>query len=192
MKKLFLIVLFLLCVKATHAQEIAFQTNLNTSRINIEHIDNIGKHNLYVYGELAHNKAWMSYIQLFYEYECFKKLYTHIEFRNIDEKEMSIQSYIAGATYNVFSNDYSYINVSALYRYETAHMWQTSAVYGVSYKALSFSGYCDVYGVNFVNIYSENKIKVNLNKAFVGVNIEFSRFDKTVSATPYIMLGFKL
>ena len=97
MKKLFLIVLFLLCVKATHAQEIAFQTNLNTSRISIEHIDNIDKHNLYVYGELAHNQAWMSYIQLFYEYECFKKLYTHIEFRNIkakaDSKESAFLSY---------------------------------------------------------------------------------------------------
>lgn len=191
--KNFLIMLFsVCCFLHTHAQEVVLQSSNNSSRLYIEHLDCINNHSLYVYGELSHSNEWCSYTQLFHEYKFLSKLFTHLEIRTmLYENSDVVNSYISGLSYSLLDTNNAYITASALYRYEQQHLWQATAVYSVFHKAICFYGYCDVYGSNFVNVYSENKLKIYINKAFIGVNVEISRFDNEWDTTSYIMAGFK-
>jgi hypothetical protein len=146
-----------------------------------------------MYGELYDGVDNWLYSQLFYEYNIVGMLSSHIEYRNIIyEKSVLQHIFMAGLSLSLYNNDYCYFGLSALYRYENAHLWHFSPIYGASYKIITFDGYMDFYGNRNLCIFSENKLKLHFNKVFIGCNLEFIFADNASYLTPYIMFGLKL
>lgn len=191
MKKL-IVIISLLSTTLLSAQEIQLQASKLNQKLAVEHIDNINKHTLFVYGEWAIGESPTTYIQTFYEYKI-NHFSVHAEFRSVfTQKSKWSNTYICGLSLPTLGNDAGYINISPLYRYDNAHMWQATATYGYYYKMFSFDGYFDLYGDKRVFGFSENKIKIHLADCFLGVNIEYCLAPRYYHVIPYLMIGITL
>lgn len=193
MKKILFLLFVIAFTQKVFSQKFEFQISPTAYKIAIEHSECFKSHYFYAYGEIYKGEDSWLYIQLFHEYNFLNKLSTHIEYRNFVRTNAVWQNiFIAGLSSPLYSNDFCYVGVSALYRYENAHLWQATATYGASYRILSFDGYMDVYGNKKANIFSENKLKIHFNKIYVGCNLEYMYLENTSYITPYIMVGLKL
>ena len=190
MKKIFIIIL-LLFTKVATAQELQFMTSLKSHRLAVEHSAYVKNHTAYLYSEIGFSDAFSTYTQLFYEYNIVKHFSVHAEYRNMFFQNYGMQNTFLVGLASPFACDYGYFSIAPLYRYDSAHMWQFSAVYGFNYKFITFDGYFDLYGHSKVFAYSENKLKFHFEKLFVGVNIEYSLAYAKSIVTPYVLVGIK-
>lgn len=191
MKQLFFIISFFFAT-TLYAQEIQIQASKQQQKFVAEHIETIDKHTLYGYGEIAINNAESAYMQTFYEYNM-GLVSLHGEYRSFLYQGYSWQnSFFAGISLSLVSNNRCYFNIAPLYRYENKSMWQATATYGCNYKRITFDGYFDFYGDKNINAFSENKIKLSIGRFFVGTNIEFILSNSYSKVNPYFMIGIKL
>lgn len=190
MKKTLLVFMCMIATM-TYAQELQVQVGENLNKFVVEHTEANDQHMLYGYAELSVGEINSTYVQAIYEYS-FAVVSLHAEYRSIlSEGGKWMNTYIAGITFSLLSNESYHISLSPLYRYDERSMWQATSVYGANYKCLTFDGYFDLFGDKDIYAFSENKIKYNFGKIFVGANFEYSLNISESKLTPYIMLGFK-
>lgn len=191
MKKILFLTFFLYATSIS-AQEIQLQVSTNKTKVAAEHLHTIKRHTMYQYGEVSIDDVLSTYLQTFYEYSL-GRVSLHCEYRSFFvQRDKWVNSFIAGLSFSVLARDNYYISISPLYRYENANMWQLSAVYGYRYKNFTFNGYFDLYGQNYAYAFSENKIKLYFERCFIGVNLEYSLYDRISKFTPYVMIGITL
>ena len=192
MKKLFVFLVTFFAFVNTFAQEVQIQSSKRAHKFSIEHIEMIGEHYIYLYGEIGTGFVQSSYVQSFYEYPILKNIKAHVECRfSSTASSICNSSIIVGPSFRILNKNYCYASIAALYRYDDSHLWQASATYGFNYKNLFFDGYCDVYGADYADVYSENKLKLRFGKYFAGTNIEWGSFIEQMFVTPYVLFGVK-
>lgn len=193
MKRFTLLFVVFICCLTAKTQEIQVQVSEKSSKYIFEQTQLMDKHFLYGYAELLLNDASSTYVQVFHEYELKKKTKLHIEYRSfLLDGEKWQNTYLVGLSLNMIRNNILYIDFSPLYRFENKHLWQTTFTYGVSYKNITFDGYFDLYGSKKADAFSENKLKIHIDKFILGVNLEYSLYESVGKMTPYVMLGIKL
>ena len=131
----------------------------------------------FLYTELVieDNKATSTYVQLFREQKFWEApIYIHAEFRTfLAEQFLTDNIYMLGAAWGLLANEYCYITLEALYRYDGQNNWQFTTVGGFLKDRLSFSHYADFYGTDKLYMFSENKIFYEIAKPLsIGANIE--------------------
>lgn len=192
MKKALLFFFVCLCSTYVYSQELQIQSSAKAQKIAFEYSTTTQRHSFYGYAETLINNGVSGYIQTFYEYNLIKGVSLHAEYRALSMlNSKTLNTYIAGVSFNVISRDNVYLSISPLYRYEETHQWQVSFIYGASYKRLSFDGYFDLYGDNDIYSFSENKVKFHFDRYFVGANLEYMLINSTSSLNAYLLLGVK-
>lgn len=190
MKKTLLTFLVCLCSIYAHSQELQIQSSAKAQKLAFEYLTKTKRHYFYGYAETLINNSVSGYIQTFYEYNLTKLVSLHAEYRALSIlNSKTLNTYIAGVSFNVLSRDNVYLSIAPLYRYEETHQWQMSFIYGASYKRLSFDGYFDLYGDNDIYSFSENKVKFHFDRYFVGANLEYMLINGTSSLNAYLLLG---
>lgn len=175
-----------------NAQQIQIQTSENLHKFVTEYMQNEEKNTFYVYGEVGVSESISTYMQTFHEYNL-GIVNTHIEYRSmLYQGEKWNNVLIVGFSFPLIGDDNYYINISPLYRYDKVSQWQTTATYGFIFKRLTFDGYFDFYGDKKIYAFSENKIKLYFERCFIGVNLEYSLYDRISKFTPYVMIGITL
>lgn len=192
MKKILLTLIIVSHALCAYGQELQIQSSAKAQKLAFEYLTTMQRHSFYGYAEVLINDSASSYVQTFYEYNLVGPLSVHAEYRGLSLfNSTTVNTFIAGMSFNVLSRDNIYLSIAPLYRYEERHQWQASFIYGASLRRVSFDGYFDLYGDRNVYAFSENKIKIYFDRYFVGINLEYMLMNDISSLTPYLLLGVK-